>query len=100
MILDNSNHLDAMRKKSLEMQNKLADILATGKAGIGDYLVEVELNGKHEATKVTINPVLTKENPEAIGDLVAAAITDATHHLEEKIKLELVKLFQNNSQTS
>ena len=78
-----------MQAKMKEMQEKLADIEATGEAGAG--MVKVVLNGKGYAKAVAIERSLMKEDEaEILEDLIAAAINDAKSKLEKETE-ELMK---------
>ena len=77
-----------------EAQKKLAEIEVEGKAGLDDYSVKVYLNGRHEATKVIIEPKLLEQPNDALCELIASAITDASHKAEQAIQAEMVNIFQ------
>jgi DNA-binding YbaB/EbfC family protein len=62
-------------------QQELANLEVSGQAGGG--LVEVVINGKHEARRVRIDPKLLSDDKDMLEDLVAAAINDASHKLEQ-----------------
>ncbi|PQA88132.1 YbaB/EbfC family nucleoid-associated protein [Hyphococcus luteus] len=80
-----------MQAKMQEMQEKLADIEATGEAGAG--MVKVVLNGKGYAKAVAIERSLMKEDEaEILEDLVAAAINDAKAKLEKETEEQMKKL--------
>lgn len=71
----------AMQAKMQEMQEKLAELEATGEAGGG--MVKVVMNGKGYVSSVAIERGLLKEDEgEILEDLVAAAINDAKAKLE------------------
>ncbi|MCC5865669.1 MAG: YbaB/EbfC family nucleoid-associated protein [Wenzhouxiangella sp.] len=61
-------------------QQELASLEVTGQAGGG--LVEVTMNGRHEARRVAIDPEIADDR-EMIEDLVAAAINDAVNRIQE-----------------
>lgn len=67
-----------------KMQEELARMEVTGESGAG--LVKVTLNGRHEARRVEIDESLLSEDKELLEDLVAAAINDAVHKVEENQK--------------
>ena len=71
-----------MQKKQAEM----AKMEVTGESGGG--MVKVTLNGKHEARRVEIDETLL-DDKEMLEDLIAAAINDATHKVEEKTQSEM-----------
>ena len=80
-----------MQAKMKEMQEKLADIEATGEAGAG--MVKVVLNGKGYAKAVAIERSLMKEDEaEILEDLIAAAINDAKSKLEKETEEQMKKM--------
>ncbi len=74
-----------MQKNMERVQAELASMEVTGEAGAG--LVKVTMTCKHEARKVEIDLSLftgdAAEDKEMLEDLVAAAINDAAHKVEE-----------------
>lgn len=81
----------AMQAKMQEMQDKLAEIEATGEAGGG--MVKVVLNGKGYASGVAIERSLVKEeDAEILEDLIAAAINDAKSKLESQTQEQMKAL--------
>ena len=72
-----------MQAKMQELQEKLADLEATGEAGGG--MVKVVMNGKGYVKAVAIERALIKEDEaEILEDLIAAAANDAKSKLEEQ----------------
>ena len=72
----------AMQEQLQNAQAALADERVTGTAG-GD-LVEVTLTGTGEVVSVVIKPeACDPEDAETLGDLVVAAIRDASHQVQE-----------------
>lgn len=70
-----------MQAKMKEMQDKIAEIEATGEAGAG--MVKVVLNGKGYVSAIAIDRSLMKEDDaEILEDLIAAAFNDAKSKLE------------------
>jgi nucleoid-associated protein EbfC len=67
----------AVQENLQKAQAQVAQISATGEAGGG--MVKVTMNGKHEVSRVQLEPALMSEDREVLEDLVAAAINDATH---------------------
>lgn len=67
----------AVQQNLQKAQEQVAQITATGEAGGG--MVKVTMNGKHEVSRVQIEPALLTEEREVLEDLIAAAINDATH---------------------
>ena len=74
-----------------EMQEKLADLEFTGGAGGGR--VEVTLNGKGEARKISIDPSLIEGiEAEMLEDLVLAAFNDAKGKQEQAVREKMSEL--------
>jgi DNA-binding YbaB/EbfC family protein len=65
-------------------QEELANMEITGQAGGG--LVSVVMTGKHEVRRVTIDDSLLADDRDMLEDLVAAAINDAVHRVEQTMK--------------
>lgn len=65
-------------------QEELANMEITGQAGGG--LVSVVMSGKHEVRRVTIDDSLLTDDRDMLEDLVAAAINDAVHRVEQTMK--------------
>jgi DNA-binding YbaB/EbfC family protein len=65
-------------------QEELANMEITGQAGGG--LVSVVMSGKHEVRRVTIDDSLLSDDRDMLEDLVAAAINDAVHRVEQTMK--------------
>ncbi|MGJ8669157.1 MAG: YbaB/EbfC family nucleoid-associated protein [Oceanococcus sp.] len=79
-----------MQQKMQDMQADMAKLEVTGEAGGG--MVKVTLNGKHEGRKVQIDPDLLKDDKDLLEDLIAAAITDASHKLERTQKDKMAEV--------
>jgi DNA-binding YbaB/EbfC family protein len=62
-------------------QAEIALMEVTGEAGGG--MVKVTMTGKHEAKRVAIDASLVGDDKEMLEDLVAAAINDAVHKVEQ-----------------
>jgi nucleoid-associated protein EbfC len=73
-----------LQEDMLKAQQEMATLEVMGQAGGG--MVEVLLNGKHEARRVKIDPKLFADDKDMLEDLVAAAINDAAHKLEQAMK--------------
>ena len=81
----------AMQEKMNELQKKVEQELVEGSSGGG--MVKVLLNGKHVATKVTIDhSLIIKDEADVLEDLIVAAINDATKKISEKMSNELGSL--------
>jgi len=79
-----------MQERMQEAQQQLTDMAVTGEAGGG--MVRIEMNGRHDITKVKINPSLLEEGVEMIEDLVAAAVNDAVRKVEKASKDKISEL--------
>jgi DNA-binding YbaB/EbfC family protein len=62
-------------------QAEIAMLEITGESGGG--MIKVTLNGKHEARRVQIDPAVLGDDKEMLEDLIAAAINDAVHKVEQ-----------------
>ncbi len=65
-------------------QAELADMEVSGKSGGG--LVEIVMTGRHEVRRVAIDDSLLEDDKDMLEDLVAAAVNDAVHRVDEKSK--------------
>jgi len=61
-------------------QEEIAKLECTGEAGGG--MAKVIMNGRHEVSRVQLNPSLLTDDKEMLEDLVAAAINDAVRKVE------------------
>tara|TARA_S200000501_G_C20407205_1_gene561901 strand:- start:104 stop:427 length:324 start_codon:yes stop_codon:yes gene_type:complete len=81
----------AMQDKMQELQKKVENTEVEGVSGGG--LVKVTINGKHTASKVTLdNSLLKTEDKDVLEDLIVAAINDATKKVSENMNNELGSL--------
>jgi DNA-binding YbaB/EbfC family protein len=62
-------------------QEELAHMEITGQSGGG--LVSVIMNGRHEVKRVSIDNSLLGDDKDMLEDLVAAAINDAVHKIQQ-----------------
>ena len=69
-----------MQANLAKAQEELARMQVTGEAGGG--MVKVEMNGKHEVSRVSIDPSVAGDDRELLEDLVTAAINDAVRKVE------------------
>jgi DNA-binding YbaB/EbfC family protein len=77
-----------VQERMQEIQARLARLQATGSAGGG--MVQVELNGHLEVTRVTIAPeALDPNDIPMLQDLLRAAFSDALFKVKEKIREEV-----------
>jgi len=61
-------------------QEEIARLECMGEAGGG--MAKVTMNGKHEVSRVQIDPSLLGDDKEMLEDLIAAAINDAVRKVE------------------
>ena len=69
-----------MQEQLKKAQEELGDLEVVGQAGGG--LVRVNMNGRHEVRRVSIDPEIADDR-EMIEDLVAAAVNDAINKVQE-----------------
>lgn len=79
-----------MQQRMQEAQQELSRLVVIGESGGG--LVHVEMNGRHDVTKVKIKPTLMDEDVEMLEDLVAAAVNDAVRKIEKVSKEKISQL--------
>jgi len=77
-----------MQEQMNGLQEKLANITATGSAGGG--LVEIDMNGKLELVAVRITPeVMDGADTEMLQDLILAAFNDGMSKVKDEIGSEV-----------
>lgn len=75
----------AMQKKMEEAQEKLAQEMVEGKSGGG--MVVIEMNGKFEMKKITIDPsLMVADEKDILEDLLVAAFNDAKAKVDAKMQ--------------
>ena len=79
-----------MQANLQKAQEEMANLEVTGQAGGG--MVQVVMNGRHEARRVTIDDSLMGDDKEMLEDLVAAAINDAARQLEKESQERMANL--------
>ena len=79
-----------MQERMQKAQEELSKLRVIGKAGGG--LVEIEMDGRHFAHRVTIHPSLLEDDVKMLEDLVAAAINKAVQEVEKASKEKITKL--------
>jgi len=79
-----------MQAKMQQAQEQLGKMTVTGEAGGG--LVKVEMNGRHDVTRVHIEKSLLTEEKDVIEDLIAAAVNDAVRKVEAASRQKLGEL--------
>ena len=83
-----------MQERLKNIQDEIARLEVTGESGAG--LVKVTVNGRHEASRVSIDPSLvapkTDDDRALLEDLIAAAFNDAARRLERLQKEKMSSL--------
>ena len=79
-----------MQEDLQKTQAKLAQEEVTGESGGG--MVRITMNGKHEVKRVEIDVSMLGDDKEMLEDLVAAAINDAAHRINEKTQQNMSEL--------
>ncbi|MGJ7460754.1 YbaB/EbfC family nucleoid-associated protein [Halomonas sp. MA07-2] len=84
-----------MQEKMQQVQEEVARAEVHGEAGAG--MVKVTMNGRHDVSKVDIDPSVMEEDKELLEDLLAAAVNDAVRKVEanSKAKMEEVTAGMN-----
>jgi hypothetical protein len=67
--------------KMQEIQEQITSLEITGESGAG--MVRVVMNGRHEVSKVKLDPTLLSEDREVLEDLIASACNNAVHKVEK-----------------
>lgn len=73
-----------MQEDMQKAQEEIKKIEVEGQSGGG--LVKVVMQGSHEIKRISIDDSLVGDDKDMLEDLVAAAINDAVHKLEETTK--------------
>ncbi|WP_251979036.1 YbaB/EbfC family nucleoid-associated protein [Salinicola avicenniae] len=73
-----------MQEKMQQVQEEIAQMEVTGEAGAG--MIKVTMNGRHDVSKVDIDPSVMSEEKELLEDLLAAAVNDAARKVEAQSK--------------
>ena len=79
-----------MQQRMQEAQQELGQLTVGGESGGG--MVKIEMNGRHDVTKVKINPSLMDDEIEMLEDLIAAAVNDAVRKVEKASKDKITQL--------
>ena len=72
-----------MQENMRRMQESLGTMEVEGQSGAG--MVKVQMNGKHEVKRVSIDPSLVGEDKEMLEDLLVAAFNDAARKVEAAV---------------
>lgn len=89
-IGDMFKHAREVQSRLNDVQESLKHMTATGESGAG--LVKVTLNGRFEALRVAMDPMVQQEERAVQEDLIAAAFNDAVRRVEvmQKEKMSAV----------
>ena len=68
-------------------QEELAKAEIQGQAGGG--MVKITINGRHEVRRVELDHALLEDDKDMLEDLIAAAMNDAVHKLEDHSKEQM-----------
>ena len=79
-----------MQQRMQEAQQQLSQLIVTGESGGG--MVRIEMNGRHDVTKVKVSASLLEEEVEMLEDLFAAAVNDAVRKVEKASKDKISQL--------
>ncbi len=79
-----------MQQRMQEAQQQLSLLIVTGESGGG--MVKIEMNGRHDVTKVKLTPSLMEEDVEMLEDLIAAAVNNAVSKVEKASKEKISQL--------
>lgn len=70
-----------MQADMQRVQEELGNMEVTGNAGGG--MVTVQMTGRHDVKRVTIDPSLMQDDKDMLEDLIAAAVNDAVRQIEQ-----------------
>lgn len=73
-----------------KMQEDLAKLTVVGESGAG--MIKVTMSGRHDVTKVELDPSLLSEEKAILEDLLAAAVNDAVRKVEAENKNTMSEL--------
>ncbi|SEK90430.1 YbaB/EbfC family nucleoid-associated protein [Halomonas daqiaonensis] len=76
-----------MQEKVQRAQEEVAKTEVQGEAGAG--MVKVTMNGRHDVSKVDIDPTVMEEDKELLEDLLGAAVNDAVRKVEASSKAKM-----------
>jgi hypothetical protein len=89
-MMDMLKQAQALQSKMKAFQEEMETAEFPGTAGGG--AVTVVVNGKHELKKVSITPEAAASGPEMLQDLVKAAVNDAGHKANDRMKSEMSRM--------
>lgn len=71
-----------MQADMQKAQEELANMEVTGQSGGG--MVSVQMTGRHDVKRVSIDDSLMEDDKDMLEDLLAAAVNDAVRQIEDK----------------
>lgn len=90
-FLQNAQQMqEALKKISLDMEEKYKERTVTAKAG--GNLVEVCMNLKKHVQRLDLKPALFEEKPEVISELIVAAFNQAVFDADAAAKEEMMQM--------
>ena len=87
------NIMKQAQKMQEDLQKAQAEIAMaeiTGESGAG--LVKVQMNGRHDVKRVSIDDSLMEEDKEILEDLITAAVNDAVRKVESHTKEKMASI--------
>ncbi len=96
--MDLNNNLNNLMKEAQKMQERMQEaqqsleqLKVLGESGGGK--VKINMNGRHDVTRVHIDPALIQEeDQQMLEDLIAAAINDAVRKVERVSREKIAQL--------
>lgn len=76
-----------MQEKMQKVQEDIAKHEVQGESGAG--MVKITMNGRHDVTKVELDPAVMEEDKDFLEDLLAAAVNDAVRKVESNSKARM-----------
>lgn len=76
-----------MQEKMKQAQEEILSLEVTGESGAG--MVQITMNGRHDVSRVKIDPSLQSDDLEMLEDLIAAAVNDAVRKVETETKAKM-----------
>lgn len=90
-LTDLMKQAQAMQSKLQDAQKRIESLTIQGVAGAG--MVKVDMTGRHEVRKVSIDDSVFKQNgKDLLEDLIAAAFNDAVKKIEKASREQMTTL--------
>lgn len=77
----------AVQENMAKAQAELAQVTVTGESGGG--MVRLQMNGRHEVSRVQIEAGLALDDREMLEDLFAAAVNDAVRKVDQAVQAKM-----------